>query len=182
MPIWFALYKMLSVAGELKSAIFVPGWLDDLTVRDPFFILPVALTGLMFLQSKVQPPAGDSMQQKMLMYGLPLMFGVMGLYFPSGLGVYMLTNSALSIAHSLYMKRTDPAPGTKAAATKTETKSEAKSETKSETKSEEPGVEDDSEDDLEAEPAPAKGQTSAKNPQGGQGQGQRRGKRRGKKR
>jgi YidC/Oxa1 family membrane protein insertase len=122
MPIWFALYKMLSVAGELHHAIFIPGWLDDLTARDPYFILPVALTALMFLQSKIQPAAGgDAMQQKMLQYGLPLMFGVMGLYFPSGLGVYMLTNSALSIAHSMYMKRTDKkAPPKAVVAEKTE--------------------------------------------------------------
>jgi YidC/Oxa1 family membrane protein insertase len=107
MPIWFALYRMLSVAGELHDAVFIPGWLNDLTARDPFFILPVSLTALMFLQSRIQPATGDSMQQKMLQYGLPLMFGVMGLYFPSGLGVYMLTNSGLSILHSLYMKRND---------------------------------------------------------------------------
>jgi hypothetical protein len=76
----------------------------------------------MFLQSKIQPAAGgDAMQQKMLQYGLPLMFGVMGLYFPSGLGVYMLTNSALSIAHSMYMKRTDKkAPPKAVVAEKTE--------------------------------------------------------------
>lgn len=108
MPIWLALYNMLSVAGELHQAVFIPGWLVDLTARDPYFILPVTLTAAMFLQSKVQPPAGDSMQQKILMYGLPLMFGVMGLYFPSGLGVYMLTNTLLGIGHSLYMKHTDP--------------------------------------------------------------------------
>ncbi len=107
MPIWLALYKMLSVAGELHQAVFIPGWLEDLTARDPYFITPVLLTIAMFLQSKVQPPVGDSMQQKVLMYGLPLMFGFMGLYFPSGLGVYMLTNTLLGILHSLYMKKTD---------------------------------------------------------------------------
>ncbi len=191
MPIWFALYKMLSVAGELHGAVFIPGWLDDLTARDPFFIVPVALTGLMFLQSRVQPATGDSMQQKMLMYGLPLMFGVMGLYFPSGLGVYMVTNTVLSIGHTLYMKRADVKAPPKAVA-KTEPKAVAKTETKSDAKTEEKadpkkaededeGDEGDEEsgDDGAETPAAPKG-AAARN--GTSGQAQRRGKRRGKRR
>ncbi len=110
MPIWIALYRMLSSAGELHRATFIPGWLDDLTKVDPFYILPVALTGLMFLQSKLQPATGDSMQQKILMYGMPIMFGGMSLFFPSGLTVYIFTNTVLGILHSLYMNRTTPAP------------------------------------------------------------------------
>jgi len=118
MPIWLALYKMLSVAGELHQAVFIPGWLDDLTARDPYFILPITLTAAMFLQSRLQPAATDSAQQKILMYGLPLMFGFMGLYFPSGLGVYMLTNTLLGIGHTLYMKRTDKGAAAKVVAGK----------------------------------------------------------------
>ncbi|HUQ03082.1 MAG TPA: membrane protein insertase YidC [Kofleriaceae bacterium] len=196
MPIWFALYKMLSVAGELHGAIFIPGWLDDLTARDPVFVLPVALTSLMFLQSKIQPTAGgDPMQQKVLQYGLPLMFGFMGLYFPSGLGVYMLTNSALSIAHSMYMKRTDKKAPPKAVAKtdKSDEKSDAKSDAKGDAKvsknsdEAEAEAEDDGEepsgDDLEAEAAPAKGAAANKGSGGGQAQGQKRNKqRRGKRR
>ncbi|MBZ0235833.1 MAG: membrane protein insertase YidC [Deltaproteobacteria bacterium] len=191
MPIWFALYKMLSVAGELHGAVFIPGWLEDLTARDPYFIVPIALTGLMFLQSKVQPATGDSMQQKMLMYGLPLMFGVMGLYFPSGLGVYMVTNSFLSIGHTLYMKRSDgktPPKATAKAETKTAAKAEAKTEAKLEKKSDakadasdDEDVEDEeSGDEVAEEPTPARGQAAAKNTSAAQAQ--RRGKRRGKRR
>jgi len=186
MPIWFALYRMLSVAGELHNAVFIPGWLNDLTARDPFFILPVALTGLMFLQSKIQPATGDSMQQKMLQYGLPLMFGVMGLYFPSGLGVYMLTNSALSITHSLYMKRSDKKRPVvvKAVATATVEPAAAASKAKAAVASKASAVagDDDAEgegegDDDESSTGPSR---DAKGTPGGNGQ--RRGKRRGKRR
>jgi YidC/Oxa1 family membrane protein insertase len=72
--------------------------------------MPVALTGLMFLQSRIQPMTGDSAQQKMLMYGMPLMFGVMGLWFPAGLTVYITTNTILGLAHTLWMKRGAPVP------------------------------------------------------------------------
>ena len=121
MPIWMGLYTMLSHVGELHQAVFIPGWLEDLTLRDPYYILPVALTGLMFLQSKIQPMTGDSMQQKMIMYGMPLMFGVMGLWFPSGLTVYITTNTVLGILHSLYMKRSSaPVPKPPVAAAKSD--------------------------------------------------------------
>ncbi|HVV82920.1 MAG TPA: membrane protein insertase YidC, partial [Kofleriaceae bacterium] len=109
MPIWIALYRMLSKAGELHQATFIPGWLDDLTLPDPYHILPLTLMAMMFLQSKLQPQTGDSSQQKILMYGMPLMFGGMSLFFPAGLTVYIFTNTTLGIFHSLYMNRTTPA-------------------------------------------------------------------------
>ncbi len=202
MPIWFALYKMLSVAGELHGAIFIGGWLDDLTARDPFYILPVCLTGLMFLQSKVQPMTGDSMQQKILTYGLPLMFGFMGLYFPSGLGVYMLTNTVLSIGHTLYMKREAPTAAGRAAAAAGKgkddagkgdagkgdaskgdaSKGDATSARAVSVSAEDAGargadVDADEADEADEAPAPARGQ-AARTPGPGQ---PRRGKRRGKK-
>lgn len=184
MPIWFALYKMLSVAGELHGAIFIPGWLTDLTARDPFFILPVCLTGLMFLQSKIQPASGDSMQQKVLTYGLPLMFGMMGLFFPSGLGVYMLTNSMLSIAHSMYMKRTDkkkPGPAKVAASGAADTTTAATDKADATVEDDDGGgsADDDAGEDAGEPTAAAKGTEAAR---GAAGQGQRRGKRRGKRR
>ncbi len=107
MPIWLALYKMLSTAGELYNAPFIPGWINDLTQVDPFYILGIALVGMMFLQAKLQPPAGDGMQQKIMMYGLPGIFGVMSLFFPSGLTLYILTNTCLTALHSVYMRKWD---------------------------------------------------------------------------
>jgi YidC/Oxa1 family membrane protein insertase len=107
MPIWIALYRMLSSASELYLQPFIGGWIGDLTHRDPYYILPVVVTGTMFLQSKLQPATGDSAQQKIMLYGMPLMFGVMGLFFPSGLTLYMFTNTVLSALHSLYMNKFD---------------------------------------------------------------------------
>lgn len=107
MPIWIALYRMLSSASELYLQPFIGGWIGDLTSRDPFYILPVVVTGTMFLQTKLQPATGDSAQQKIMLYGMPLMFGVMGLFFPSGLTLYMFTNTVLSALHSLYMNKFD---------------------------------------------------------------------------
>jgi YidC/Oxa1 family membrane protein insertase len=63
--------------------------------------------GMMFLQSRLSPATVDNMQQKMMMYGLPLIFGVMGFFFPSGLTLYILTNTTLSLLHTFYMKKFD---------------------------------------------------------------------------
>jgi YidC/Oxa1 family membrane protein insertase len=107
MPIWLALYRMLSSVGELYLAPFIPGWIDDLTATDPYYILPVAVTGMMFLSSKLSPTTVDNLQQKIIIYGMPLIFGVMSFFFPSGLSIYILTNSTLSLLHTLYMKKFD---------------------------------------------------------------------------
>jgi len=119
MPIWLALYKMLSSAGELYLAPFVPGWITDLTSADPYYVLPVMVTGMMFLSTKLNPTSVDSAQQKILIYGMPLIFGVMSFFFPAGLSIYIFTNSTLSLLHTLYMKRFDhsmPLPAKPAAA------------------------------------------------------------------
>jgi YidC/Oxa1 family membrane protein insertase len=107
MPIWIALYRMLSSAGELYQEAFIPGWIDDLTNTDPYYVLPVILMVTMFAQARMQPATGDSRQQKFLQYGMPLMFGVMSFFFPSGLTVYIFTNTILSAVHSIYMNKYD---------------------------------------------------------------------------
>lgn len=107
MPIWLALYRMLSSASELYQQPFIPGWIDDLTATDPYYILPVLLIVTMFAQARLTPTTGDSRQQKMMQYGMPLMFGVMGFFFPSGLTLYIFTNTILSAMHSIYMNKYD---------------------------------------------------------------------------
>ena len=115
MPIWFALYRALSVAAELYQAEFL--WFDDLTAPDPYFILPVFMTLTMLLQSKLTPQTTTGMQQKILTWGMPLMFGGFSLFFPAGLTLYISTNTVLSLFHHLYMRRDeifakkDPATG-----------------------------------------------------------------------
>jgi YidC/Oxa1 family membrane protein insertase len=107
MPVWIALYQTLGAAAELYQAPFV-GWLDNMTAPDPYYIMPVAMTLTMFLQAKLQPAAVDSQQQKMMMYMMPLMFGGFSLVFPMGLTVYMFTNTLLTMAHQVYMNKTEP--------------------------------------------------------------------------
>jgi len=107
MPIWLALYRMLSSAGELYQRPFILGWIDDLTAPDPFHILPVVLVVTMFVQARLQPASVDSTQQKLLQYGMPLMFGVMSFVFPAGLTIYIFTNTVLSAFHSIYMNKFD---------------------------------------------------------------------------
>ncbi len=110
MPIWFALYRTLTTAGELYQAPFIAGWIDDLTTPDPYYILPVLLMGMMFLQSRFTPVTGDSMQQKVLMYGMPLIFGGFSIFFPAGLTLYIFTSTGLTALHHIYLRRVDPAP------------------------------------------------------------------------
>jgi YidC/Oxa1 family membrane protein insertase len=107
MPIWLALYRMLSTTGELYQQPFIGGWIDDLTNTDPFHILPVLLLVTMFVQARLTPQTGDSTQQKFLQWGMPLMFGVMGFFFPAGLSLYIFTNTVLAALHSVYMNKYD---------------------------------------------------------------------------
>jgi YidC/Oxa1 family membrane protein insertase len=107
MPIWLALYRMLSNAGELYQQPFIPGWINDLTASDPVYVLPVVLVVTMFFQARLTPQTGSSGQQKMLQYGMPLMFGVMSFFFPAGLTLYIFTNTCLSALHSIYMNKYD---------------------------------------------------------------------------
>lgn len=97
MPVFFALYTSLSTNIELYHQPFVFFW-TDLSARDPYFVLPVMLSGLMFVQQKIMPNAGmDPQQAKIMLYMMPLMMGAFMLFLPSGLCLYMLTNSGLSI-------------------------------------------------------------------------------------
>jgi YidC/Oxa1 family membrane protein insertase len=110
MPIWLALYRMLYSTGELYLQPFIPGWIDDLTTSDPFYVLPIVLMVTMFLQARLTPMSPDpsqKMQQNMMKYGLPLMFGVMAFFFPAGLTLYIFTNTILSALHSIYMNKFD---------------------------------------------------------------------------
>ncbi|MBA3541498.1 MAG: membrane protein insertase YidC [Deltaproteobacteria bacterium] len=107
MPIWLALYRMLSSAGELYHQPFITGWINDLTAPDPTHILPIVLVITMFLQARMTPTGTDAMQQKIMQYGMPLMFGVMSFFFPAGLTLYIFTNTLLSALHSIYMNKYD---------------------------------------------------------------------------
>jgi len=102
MPIFFALYQTLSTSIELYHAPFV-WWWTDLSSPDPFYVLPVMLGGLMFIQQKLTPIQMDPMQAKVMLYAMPLMMTFFMLLLPTGLCLYMVTSSAIGITQQRYM-------------------------------------------------------------------------------
>lgn len=102
MPIFIALFNALRNSWELHGATWIL-WITDLSAKDPYYVLPVVMGGLMFLQSKMNPPAGDPAQQKVMML-MPLMFTFMFMNFPSGLVLYWLTNSLVSTTAQIALK------------------------------------------------------------------------------
>jgi YidC/Oxa1 family membrane protein insertase len=95
-PFFIALYWVLLESVELRQAPWIL-WLDDLSIKDPFFVLPLIMGVSMFVQQKLNPPPPDPMQAKILMF-LPVVFTVMFAFFPSGLVLYWVVNNLLSIA------------------------------------------------------------------------------------
>lgn len=103
MPIWIALYATLNTAVELYRVPFL--WLPDLTQQDPYYILPLAMGALMFVQMKSTPSGVDNEQAKMMAWMMPIIFTVMMLFLPSGLGVYIFANVLLSLIQTLIQVR-----------------------------------------------------------------------------
>ena len=104
MPVYIALYKMLQNSVELYNSPFIPGWLNDLVAPDPYYVLPVVLGLLMFVQQKLTPTP-DSQQQKMMMYMMPAMMFFFMLMLPSGLVLYILANTVLSIGQQYWIQQ-----------------------------------------------------------------------------
>ncbi|MGE0625105.1 MAG: membrane protein insertase YidC [Pseudomonadales bacterium] len=113
MPIFIALYWVLYESVELRQAPFI-GWIHDLSVMDPYFILPLLMGGSMYLTQLMSPAVGDPMQVRMMKL-MPIMFTVLFLFFPAGLVLYWLVNNVLGIAQQYYvMKQTEKAQAAKA--------------------------------------------------------------------
>ncbi len=94
---------MLLESVVLRQAPFF-GWINDLSSRDPFFILP-ALNGLaMWFQQKLNPPPPDPMQARIFQL-MPVIFSVMFALFPAGLVLYWVTNTGLSILQQWNINR-----------------------------------------------------------------------------
>ena len=96
MPVFIGLYWMLMESVELRHAPFWL-WITDLSVLDPFFVLPVLMGVTMFIQQLLNPTPPDPMQAK-IMKMLPLIFTFFFLWFPAGLVLYWVVNNILSIA------------------------------------------------------------------------------------
>ncbi len=95
MPVFFALYRVLLVSIEMRQAPFI-GWIQDMSVQDPYFVLPVIMGASMFIQQRLNPAPPDPMQAKVMQF-LPIIFTVMFLFFPAGLVLYWVVNNVLSI-------------------------------------------------------------------------------------
>ena len=103
MPVFLAFYWVLLESVEMRQAPFL-GWINDLSSRDPFFILP-ALNGLaMWFQQKLNPPPPDPMQARLFQF-MPVVFSVMFAFFPAGLVLYWVTNTGLSILQQWNINR-----------------------------------------------------------------------------
>ncbi len=108
-PIFFAFYKVILISFEFRHAVFINGWITDLSAQDPLFILPILMGLSMFFQQKLSPSMGDPTQQA-VMRMLPVLFTVMFLFFPAALVLYWLTNNVLSILQQyILMKQVEKA-------------------------------------------------------------------------
>ncbi len=112
MPIFIALYWVLFESVELRQAPFLL-WIQDLSAKDPFFVLPLLMGGTMYLQQAMSPAMGDPMTVRMMKM-MPIVFTVLFLWFPAGLVLYWLINSVLSVAQQWYvMNRAEVAAAAK---------------------------------------------------------------------
>lgn len=104
MPVFMGLYWVLQESVELRQAPWIL-WYKDLSIMDPYFILPLIMGASMWFQQKLNPPVmQDPMQQKIFMY-LPVVFTVMFLFFPAGLVLYWVVNNLLSIAQQWFINK-----------------------------------------------------------------------------
>lgn len=103
MPVFLALYWTLMESVELRHAPFFL-WIQDLSVKDPLFLLPLIMGLTMFIQMKLNPAPTDPMQAR-IMQMMPIVFTFMFLWFPAGLVLYWVTNNTLGILQQWYITR-----------------------------------------------------------------------------
>ena len=96
MPVFIALYWVLMESVELRHAPFAL-WINDLSVMDPYFVLPILMGASMWFMQKLNPPPTDPMQAKIMQW-LPIVFTFFFLWFPAGLVLYWVVNNLLSMA------------------------------------------------------------------------------------
>jgi YidC/Oxa1 family membrane protein insertase len=103
LPVFIALYWVLIESVEFRHAPFI-WWIQDLSAKDPYFILPILMGISMFIQQKLNPPPPDPTQEKILMF-LPIALTFLFVQFPAGLVLYWTGNNVLSIAQQWYIMR-----------------------------------------------------------------------------
>jgi len=102
-PVFIALYWVLLGSVELRHAPFVL-WIYDLSVPDPFYVLPILMGITMIIQTKLNPTPPDPLQARIMMI-MPVVFSVFFFFFPAGLVLYWLVNNILSIAQQWQINR-----------------------------------------------------------------------------
>lgn len=100
-PVFIALYWVLIESVELRQAPFI-FWIHDLSVKDPYYILPILMGGSMVLQQFLSPSAMDKTQARVMMI-MPVMFTILFLNFPSGLVLYWIVNNCISVFQQWYI-------------------------------------------------------------------------------
>lgn len=103
MPVFLSLYWVLMESVEIRHASWV-WWIQDLSAKDPYFVLPLLMGGSMLLMQKLQPMPTDPMQAKIMQF-MPIGFTFLMLGFPSGLVLYWTINNLLSMAQQWYVNR-----------------------------------------------------------------------------
>lgn len=103
MPVFLSLYWVLLESVEMRQAPFIL-WITDLSIKDPFFILPIVMGATMFIQQRLNPTPPDPMQAKVMKL-MPIIFTFFFLWFPAGLVLYWVVNNCLSISQQWYITR-----------------------------------------------------------------------------
>ncbi len=103
MPVFFAFYWVLLESVEMRQAPFM-FWIQDLSSRDPFFVLPVIMAGAMYVQYKLNPTPPDPIQAKVFMI-LPFVMSITFAFFPAGLVLYWVANTLLTILQQWNINR-----------------------------------------------------------------------------
>lgn len=102
-PVFIALYTVLLTTVELRNAPFIL-WIHDLSLPDPYYVLPLIMGITMLLQTKLNPTPPDPIQAKVMQI-MPIAFSIFFFFFPAGLVLYWLVNNILSISQQWYITR-----------------------------------------------------------------------------
>lgn len=103
-PVFFAIYRVLLNAIELKGAEWI-WWIEDLALMDPYYILPILMGVTMFIQQKITPNQMQDEMQKKLFMALPIIFTFFFLWFPAGLTLYWFINNLFTVAQQYYVNK-----------------------------------------------------------------------------
>jgi YidC/Oxa1 family membrane protein insertase len=107
MPIWIALFSMLGAAIELRHAPWL-GWVQDLSSRDPYYILPILMTVTMYISQKMTPATSADPAQQKMMQMMPIIFGFLFMRTSSGLTLYILSSNIVAMGQQWYLNKTTP--------------------------------------------------------------------------